>query len=159
MTFLLRNFPLFLRPKRSRSFKAVGSTDDRWHGLSRIKVTERSWEGLASITIKVGRQRLTLYGSSIEELQGSLRQIPQRIGQRDFLPASTVGLGGVAFVYNFAHPVVARGRVFESAHPANRLYANSLEAVMHSDGAISAAAASKNWLLTTGIDMNFVERI
>ena len=143
MTFWLRHFPIFQRPNRSRSFRAVGSTDDRWQGRSRIGVNERSWDGLASITIQVGRQRLTLYGSTIEGLHDSLRQMLQRVGQRDFLPASSTGFGGFGLVYNLAHPVATRGRVFYSVHPANRLYANSLDAVVHSDGKISAAAASK----------------
>lgn len=143
MTFWLRYFPLFARPKWSRGFRAVGSTVDRWQGSSRITVKEHSWEGLASISIRVGRQSLTVYGSSISELQASLRQIPDRISKRDFLPASPLGVGGFSLSYNYAHSVTARGRVFDSEHPANRLYSNSLDAVVHSDGAVSAVAGSR----------------
>ena len=142
MTFWLRHFPILQKPRRTRSYKGVGGTDDRWQGPSRITIKEREWDGLASISIRVGRQGITFYGSSIRALHASLREIPERIDRRDFLPASPMGVEGPSLVYNGAHPVAGWGRVLHSVHPANGLYANSLEAVFHTDGAVSAVASS-----------------
>jgi hypothetical protein len=143
MTFWLRHFPILQRPKRTRSYTSLGNTNDRWHGTSPITIKERDWDGLASITLRVGRQNITFYSSSIRELHVSLRQIPDRIDRRDFLPTSGTGFGGFSLVYNYAHPVASRGRVLDSVHPTNSLYSNSLDAVFHADGAVSAVASSK----------------
>jgi hypothetical protein len=142
MTFWLRYFPILQQPRRTRSYKDVGNTEDRWHGLSRITIKEREWDGLASISIRAGRQGITFYGSSISDLHVSLGQIHDRIDRRDFLPASPMGFEGPSLVYNCAHPVAGWGRVLYSVHPANGLYSNSLEAVIHADGAVSAVASS-----------------
>ncbi len=76
-------------------------------------------------------------------MQGQLSGIPRRIEQRDFLSSSLSILGGVGFVYNYAHKIADRGRVFDSIHPSNAWYANTLDAIIHADGLVSAVASSK----------------
>ena len=108
-----------------------------------MTIKERSWEGLASISLRIGRQSITFYGQSISQMRASLFELSLRIVQRDFLASDTMNFGGVGLTYNQAHPVVVRGRVFESRHPENALYCNSLDAIIHDDGAVSAVVSSK----------------
>ena len=143
MKFWSRYFPIFERPRNTRTYKNVGSTDDRWQGSSSISFKEREWDGLAAITIRVGRQSITFYGNSIRQMQGQLAGIPRRIEQGDFLSSSLSILGGVGLVYNYAHKIAGRGRVFDSMHPSNSWYANTLDAIIHADGLVSAVASSK----------------
>jgi len=138
MTSSLRYFPMLVRPEWSRNHGVVGSTDDRWQGSGNVSINERSWGDLASISIRCGGQSVTFYGSSIRELKAGLSLVPSRITDRNFLPSAGAGLQFAGTVYNHAHPVLTRGSVFQSSHPANPWYANSLEALVHNDGKISA---------------------
>jgi hypothetical protein len=143
MNFWLRYFPIFVRPKWSRTYWGVGTTNDRWQGSNRVTVKERSWEGLASITFRNGTQSATFYGESISKMRASLFELPLLITRKDVQSPDHTIFGGVGLTYNYSHPVVGRGRVFDSQHPENSLYSNSLYAVFHDDGAISAVLSSK----------------
>ncbi len=150
-----------MRSDFSRRHRDVGSAKDRWTGERPIHLIERRWNGLASISISVGSQKVTFYGTTIDSLRNGFQEALDRIERRDFLPSGSIRAFGSDWVYNFAHPVASRGTVFTTSHPANALYRNSIEAVFHDDGTVSAMVYSKRpWhLMQLGFAPGFFDGI
>lgn len=139
MNRLLQAFPILVSPFHSSSYHHIGRTKDQWMGSASMSIKERAWKDLASVTIQVGRQRVSFYDASLESLRTKF-DLAVRAARN---PAEIESEATTKLVYNFAAPqVVSRHNVLQSEHPANKKYRNLIDAVFHDDNTISAAVSS-----------------